>query len=265
MEKIDLEDNDKLFEFNNSHSPIFENSFDIQNNNFDFPTSHFLNDLGISEIEKETKDYSKKEKLIVEKKEVNFVISQKLNKNPKTQKPKKLDDISMRKYIKHLLFDNLMSFFNAKIKEYYNGKIGLSFCIKKFQTLNKKIRSETNILYNKEFINRKLEDIFSENISERLTNFSPQHNKNLIIKLLNENNYFKKLFDLTFLDCIKHFRGEYKEELKGMYTLNDEIENNLGDNEYIETLKYYINNYETIIQNKKSRISRKQKLKDQKK
>ena len=73
-----------------------------------------------------------------------------------------------------------------------------------------------------------------------------------------KRKYFQKLFNLTFLQCLKHFREENEvEEINGLKSYR-EIKKNLNEGkEYILTLDYYIQNIEYIIYNKKERISKK--------
>ena len=92
---------------------------------------------------------------------------------------------------------------------------------------------------------------------------------------MNEKNefirdFFRKLFNITFLQLLKHFRGdEIIQELQGMkllYQIKDELSSDEEDNEedneaYIKVLKYYINNFEIIIMGKKARKSPKEKEK----
>ena len=74
-----------------------------------------------------------------------------------------------------------------------------------------------------------LGEIFSQKISSRYTSYPPDHNSSLIKKLTsdededeNKKNYFKNLFGITFVDCLKHFRGSQKrEELEGMKEFDD--------------------------------------------
>ena len=63
--------------------------------------------------------------------------------------------------------------------------------------------------------------------------------------------YINKLFDLTFKECLGHFIGKNSlEELEGMKGF-DSIKDSLGeDEEYINLIKYYLDNYEKIINNK---------------
>ena len=113
-----------------------------------------------------------------------------------------------------------------------------------------------------------METIFSENISTKYSRYSPNHNKDLIEDLLNDKDekkriIFQKIFKLTFLDCLKYFRGSIiLEELSGMKTFYKYCnETNFGNNseEYKNILKLFINNYEKIILDKKARHKRNKK------
>ena len=69
--------------------------------------------------------------------------------------------------------------------------------------------------------------------------------------------YFQKLFNLTFLECLAHFRGSNSiEELIGMKNFNEYLnENEFGINseEYKKILKLFIYNFEKIVMEKRSR------------
>jgi hypothetical protein len=70
--------------------------------------------------------------------------------------------------------------------------------------------------------------------------------------------YFKKLFNITFKDCLKHFRGSQKvEELEGMKGFNDIKPKYKDDIDYLSCLESNIMNYEEKINNKKTRKSKK--------
>ena len=168
---------------------------------------------------------------------INMLISKKTKRNSKTKK-KNIRDNYMRKDCKHILLNHIFNFINEKICEKYDNNIGQAICIKQLQTLNQEQKSKTNIDFNKEFINKKLYQIFSENISSKLTNFIKTHNKDIIQDLLNEQDieiktYFNKLLNLTFFQCLEHFRGnKVYEELKGMPVLIDEIKKYNEEDEY---------------------------------
>ena len=191
----------------------------------------------------------------------------KLN-NDKNVEHNKYSDDNLRRKCKHLVLKYTLKFINHQILIIYNGNIGNGIFKKELQTLNQSQKSDATINFNKMFLSRTLKEIFSQNISGRFTNFPPHHNRLLIEKLLNEKDeekriYFSSLFNLTFIQCLKHFRGEEKidilEGLKCFDEIKDEIINNYEDDgiDYYTTLYYYLNHYEEIINNKKARKPRK--------
>ena len=178
----------------------------------------------------------------------------------------KFCDDNIRTKCKHLILKTVLEFINKKIKEKYNGNIGQGIFIKKLLIINQKQKSNASIQFNKNFLNKTLVDIFSENISRRYTTYLPNHNHTLIKELLNDKDegkgtYFKKLFSLTFSDCLKHFRGsqviEELEGMKGFENIKSEIEN---DEDYLKIIEYYIMNYEDIINNKRERKTKKKQF-----
>ena len=99
-------------------------------------------------------------------------------------------------------------------------------------------------------------------------NFKEKHyskldfNKNLIKSLKNEKDYdkrkyFQNLFNLTFLQCLNHFNEkEIHEELVGMKTMSKILDVFSGEQDYLDNLKFCFTNYESFINNTKSRKSR---------
>ena len=168
----------------------------------------------------------------------------------------KFFDDNLRKKCKHLVLHNLMIFINKKIFSIYEGNIGNNIYRKELLTLNKSQQSNSNLIYDRLFVNKKISEILSDNISSRYTNFPPEHNKLLIEKLRNNEDeykriYFNQLFDLKFKDCLGYLIGKNSiEELDGMQRF-DSIRKTLGEDEkYINSIKYYLNNFEKIIYNK---------------
>jgi hypothetical protein len=178
----------------------------------------------------------------------------------------KYSDDNLRRKCKHLVLRSLFNFINQKVDEVYGSKIGKGVFTKKLLTLNQKQKSEASIEFNKSFLHKTIGDIFSENISSRYTNFPLTHNKNVVNCLKNDEkesnkNYFRSLFNLTFLDCLKHFRGsEEITSLKGFIGFDSIKENYKEDPEYLESLNYYIMNFEEIINNKRGRKVKRQKI-----
>lgn len=183
----------------------------------------------------------------------------------------KYSDDNLRKKCKNIILRYLLKFINDKIKELYKGKIGHGDLKKELKILNQDRKVNSTIDLDKEFLEKKLIDIFSENISSRLSNYSLTHNKTIIESLINENDgdkrdFFKKLFNIKFLDCLKYFRGDdiFIDELKGFKyfsLLEATLLNNHGK-DYVNSLKNYLINFETIINNKKSRKSGKNQIKE---
>ena len=181
----------------------------------------------------------------------------------------KFSDDNLRRRTKCIVLHYVEYFINEKIKEVYNGNVGIGIFKKQLLTLNKYQIYNSTITYNQQFLHKKLGDIFSDDITIKFTNYNKKHNKEVIEELMNEKNefirdFFRKLFNITFLQLLKHFRGdEIIQELQGMkllYQIKDKLSNDEKDNEaYIKALEYYVKNFENIIMGKRARKSQKNK------
>jgi len=216
-----------------------------------------------NKINSETESISKKAK---ENTNDNKTLIKKKRGRPGTAETtgdhNKFSDDNLRRKVKHLLIDNLLSFINNKIYKIYKGQVGNGIFVKKLLTLNQRQKTDSTIQFNKDLLQKSLGEIFSDDISAKYTIFPLEHNKNLIIKFLNEEDeekkeYFNKLFSITFMDSLEHFRGsKIINELKGLKGI-ESIKSD--DEEYLSQLRFYFNNYEKIIFNKKSRNRKNQK------
>ena len=220
-----------LFEINNLENDINKEIF-YENNNDDKLS---LSQNFIQEEKKENKIHLKKKR------------------NNKTTKFK--DDNLIRK-VKHILLDNILNFINDKITEFSEHKMIFG----KLKKICQKERSDGNIEYNKQFLNKTLLDIFSSKITGRITNFLSNYNEKIIDNLLkdkklNKRKYFNNLFNLTITQSLNHFNGtNYYKELNGMKIMDDEVKKeSKGEEEYEIHLKYYFLNFEKIINNKKGK------------
>jgi hypothetical protein len=175
----------------------------------------------------------------------------------------KFSDDNLRRKVKHIVLSETMKFINNKINEFYEGNIGNDIFRKKLLRINQKQKANAKVQFNQEFLDKKLGDIFSEDISTRYTSYPLNLNKQIITDLKNEADdnkriYFNNLFNISFLECLKHFRGDIViNELIGLSGMKDVEETYKGNNEFLETLKYYIMNYENIINRKKKRNRKK--------
>jgi hypothetical protein len=174
----------------------------------------------------------------------------------------KYSDDNLRRKCKHLVLKYTMDFINEKISCMYDG-VNKGILTKKLLTINQKQTSNATVSFNKKFLYKKIKDIFSEDISTKYNNYLVNHNKALIQNLLNEPDpnkkiTFENLFNLTFLDCLLHIRGEkYYEQLHGLKTFDELCKRFEDDKDYLELFKYYINNFEKVINKKRKRSSSK--------
>jgi hypothetical protein len=285
--------------YNFSELQSNSDDFSIHNSFIEIPTFNiipeninFFNSLEQSKIElSETynDDSSSNIFIIIDNKDLNKVENQKLlgNNNAKNKKKyfsvinkeksllgrkkkfenikskhNKFSDDNLRRKVKHLVIRSAMNYINEKIETLYNGKIGNNIYKKKFLILNKNQKANATIDYNKAFLNKKLGNILSDNISKKYNIYKEDHNKSLVKYLINEKDinkkiFFNNFFNLTFLQCLKHYSGEeFIKELNGAKCFDEERNTLQEEDDYIPVLENYIKNYEDIIMNKNSRKKR---------
>ena len=242
--KEEIKNNENEFQKNEEKQEIEEKKLKIK-------------DMNIIEENKEVEIEIKNDEI----KPIKLLGRKKANSNQAGIHNKFCDD-NLRIKCKHIILSSLMDFINKKIYDLYNGNIGQGILKKKLYIINNKQKSTTIVQYNKDFLNKTLKDIFSENITARCTNISPDFNKELIQSLMDEEdeekkNYFNKLFNLTFRQCLNHFiEKEIIYELLGLETINLAL-NKYNDNlEYKQCLENSLKNFEETILKKKSRKSR---------
>jgi hypothetical protein len=166
---------------------------------------------------------------------------------------------NLRKKSKHIILSEILTFLNLKLKEIYKNNLGNGILLRQLLTLNHKEKANINIIENQNFIKKTLQEIFSEDISKRYTNFPSNHNKELINRLLNEEdeekkNYFTKLFNISFSEALHHFQGKIIiKELIGLKTYEESIKKYENEKDYHENLKFHLTNFEEIINSKKPR------------
>ena len=160
---------------------------------------------------------------------------------------------------KRILLHYLYVLINNIIEDIYKNEKGYNKKTKRLLKINQFQIANSDVNFNKEFLNKKLKDIFSDNVTLRCKKYGLEHNKILINKLLNEedNNkrlLFTKIFNLTFFECLEHFRGtNYIKELDNLVQYEDICKNFEIDEDYLFSFKYYIENYEKIIKGKNAR------------
>ena len=158
------------------------------------------------------------------------------------------DDNIIRK-VKNTILKCIMEFINQKIKTVYGYKYEKDAKEKKLYKLKQNQSISSRIDYNKNFLHKTLDEIFSADISSKCSIHPMTHNKNLI-----------EIFNLTFLDCLNHFRGSQKfEELEGVNELEDYLKDSKIEvnKEYCALFKFFVNNFEKIIMDKKPKVKNK--------
>ena len=184
------------------------------------------------------------------------------NNNNKSKIHDNLATDNLLKSSKRLIINELFDFINNKIKEIYNNNIGNGLLKKELKKLSQDQIINTRLSDNIEFLNKSLENIFSEKITGRVTNCLSSKNIEIIKELREEEDiekkeYFNGLFNLTFFQCLKHFRGEEENTyIKGLKKFSELVNKNKikeKGEDYIEHLKYFLDNYEIILSNKKPR------------
>ena len=187
----------------------------------------------------------------------NNLCKKRKNNNLYGKHTKFSEDNLQRKCIT-IVINNTLEFINKRIKKIYNGNIGNGMNCKKLN--NVKLYSKPNfstIDYTKNLLHKTLGEIFSDNISNKYTNYFPNYNALMIKNLLDEKDqdkrkYLEKLFGITFIQCVKKFVGIYNsEELDGFITFNEYKEKLNQDPEYLKALKDYLINFEENIRRKK--------------
>lgn len=177
-------------------------------------------------------------------------------------KHNKFSDDNLRRKCKHIILDILMEFINKLLEDIYKENLGQGILIKKLFTMNQEQIKNAYIDYNKMFLKKTLGEIFSEDICKRYTNYPQEHNKNLIIRLLNENNEelknkFTRIFNIKFEDVLRHIKGsEIIKDLEGLKDINEVLKEYEDDPNYYQALNYYVFNFEEIMERKKSRKPR---------
>ena len=189
----------------------------------------------------------------------NPIILNDISKGEKEylRKKRSVSDNEIKKG-RNILLNSIFRFVNKKIRIIFNNDIGKGISIKQFVKISKKELNHSNVEFDKNYLNTKLKEIFSGDISGKFTNFLINKNEKLLQNLI-KIDYFKELFELTFLQCIEHINGtKFIPLLEGFETIDEMLlneENKLNEND-IENYKYIIVNYKQCVENKFSRKPR---------
>ena len=208
----------------------------------------------------------------------NIILGRKKKgSNDKNKRHNKFSFDNLMKKLKSLIIRELHIFINKILVMKYQNDIGKGLNKKQLMLINQDQITNATIKFNQNFLDKTIGEIFSEDLSGRVSSYLPTFNKTLIQELKDEKDpvkkeYFTGLFNIKFLDCLKYFRGDdinnnYIEGLKKFSELENEDEFKEAqdnDEEYIKCLKKFMKEYETILMKKHGRKSRKEKKEVQK-
>ena len=156
----------------------------------------------------------------------------------------------LRNKLKTHVLKNFLEFINGKIEK-------KRYKIKKVQCSSTK---KKEIDFEKQFMNSTLGDIFSSRVSDIYTSSvidHENHNKLIIDKLKLEDDKFKKIFDIKYIQCLKYFIGKkYLKVLEGMNTIE---KTKFNDEKDKENLINFGKCYKKILKNSRGRESSKKK------
>ena len=231
-------------------NPIHNNFYEEMDNGSMF---NFSNDLELQILIKG--DETKEESNLGKKRRRGRIKKGSLLKG----KHDKYSSDNLRLKIKGMILRTLFSFINSIIHEIYKNEPDYDMEKDKLMKIKQEQYRNSNIEFNQHFLEETLEHIFSVDISSKCKKYNSDHNRNLIIKLLNDNNIerrqiFHNLFTKTFLECLEHFCGiKNINELEGIETFDEYKEKSSEDNDYLASLEYALKHYETLIRNKRGR------------
>ena len=235
----------------------------------------------VNNISKEKTRYStnfKKDgpifKIFKEFKNENLIQAGRKRKNEESGKHDKYSYDNVTRKIKTKLFESILTVLNGSIEKVqienpkkYSKKILYSKDF--FLKVDQEIIKDINVENNKKLLKTQLKDIFSEKVSKKVERYGLDYNRKLVEKIYEEKIQEKTIaiLEKTFLECLEHFRGtKFYKELEGLEKEYKNIIQGFRDcgetDDYIEIFEDLVKRFEDYYENKKSRVSKKNKTKD---
>lgn len=187
------------------------------------------------------------------------------NENKEFLEIKKKQDYNsdkIRKRVRIVSLKAIRYFINEKIKYFYNNNIGKGVLEMQFKEIDKTNLSHSKVDFDKQFLTLKLKDIFSWDISGKITNFLKEHNKKLLTDLLNAqpgNQFFTQFFEQTFSECLDQIKERKENESMSCKFIFENFcdKNEINDEEFYKNFEFVLLNYQELIGNKVPRKPRK--------
>ena len=234
-----------------------------------------LNEMSVEEVVFYQKTQNKENISVSMQEEVSDLNQNNSNTNndkeylgkKKEIKENKYTHDKLRKRVRIIALKAIINFVNDKIKDFYKN-IGKGLLEKQFKEIDKTNLSHSKVGYDKIFIEYKLKEIFSWNISSKMTSLLKEHNKNLLDQLIHSEiggNFFNELFEMTFSQCLEHIQGKkYYQILNGIMSLEKIMEKfcdkkEINDKIFCENFYLVFMNYQDLIEKKTTRKPRNSK------
>ena len=137
-----------------------------------------------------------------------------------------------------------------------------------FLQINQEIIIQNNVSENLDLLNKTLREIFSGSVSKKVKNYGLDHNQLLIQKIKESKGKARtnKILDMTFLQCLEHFRkSKMYEELSGLELQYDnmiEEMNEKHEKEYMDNFVECLNNYEALYRQKRPKKRHQSEISD---
>ena len=271
----DLKNNFHLFQpftkshsiktFSNLNTTQKENKVIIKENDEEIP--HSLNiqtnedKIDISIAESKTKEMTsieipKEKKFLIKKRYFNVNSKKKTGRKPKYP----VSNIEHTKYSDDNILRKIKVKFLQKLIKYINGKINPKYIgiVKLLKPLKGEISQDNTINFNRQLMDSKLKDIFSNNeINGKFKLFEKDYNKNVIDEIYKNNiQEIINIFELTFLEAFNIFRGTNENEFTDFEKLNtvlEELKLKENDNEYVSKFQKVVMDFENYYLQKKPR------------
>ena len=155
--------------------------------------------------------------------------------------------------IKVKFFHKLINYINSIILSKYRNRINV------LKNLKGEISQNNTINFNKQLLNSKLKDIFSNfKINGKFKLFESFYNKEIIEKIYKENiQELIEILEITFLDAFNVFRDTNETQkligLEKVNTVIEEIKLKENDEEYINKFRDIVMNFENYYLNKEQK------------
>ena len=271
----DLKNNFHLFQpftkshsiktFSNLNTTKKENKVIIKENDEEIP--HSLNfqtneeKIDITIAESKTKEMTsieipKEKKFLIKKRYFNVNSKKKTGRKPKYP----VSNIEHTKYSDDNILRKIKVKFLQKLIKYINGKINPKYIgiVKLLKPLKGEISQDNTINFNRQLMDSKLKDIFSNNeINGKFKLCEKDYNKNVIDEIYKNNiQEIINIFELTFLEAFNIFRGTNENEFTDFEKLNtvlEELKLKENDNEYVNKFKEVVMGFENYYLQKKAR------------